>query len=71
MNEQEFAQLLASFPRPVLEATLVDIYSRLNCDEDGNYNPSESVAGGSAADFVDSCNYTFNGLYPDQENSNA
>jgi hypothetical protein len=38
---------------------LLDIASRLYCDENGRIDPAESTAADSGADFVDSVNHTF------------
>ncbi len=59
MNEQQLRKTLSTKSRSELENMLVDIYSRLALDENGEFNPNESVAAESAADFVDAVNYTF------------
>ena len=42
-----------------LRCALVEIAEALSFDEHGRYEPEESVAASSAADFIESVKYTF------------
>ena len=63
MTEKEFKRLLeGSATREQLIETMTDIYARLNCNEDGEFTPQDSVAAHSGADFVDCTNHVINEL---------
>lgn len=50
---------VAALSKAELEELVVDIALRLCFDEHGEYNPEESLAADSGADFVESVTYTF------------
>ena len=62
MNSPELRSFLKDKPQGELVEALADIYERLCCDENGQYDPAESVAADSAADFVESVNLSFANL---------
>lgn len=49
---------LEMLPKAALVEALCDIAAALSFNEDGIYDPEESVAGGSGADFVESVQFT-------------
>ena len=46
-----------------LRQALVDIAERLAYNENGELDPSQSIAADSACDFVDSVNFTFESVF--------
>lgn len=53
---------LKKLAREELEEALLEIYTKLFCDADGNYLPEESEAADCAGDFVASCDMMFQRL---------
>ena len=50
---------LNTLEREQLVEALADIAKRLSFDEHGTFNPEESVAANSGADFIESVGFTF------------
>lgn len=57
LDADEFSKAINDLPRGIIEESLVDMYEQLFCNEDGEFNPTDSTAGDSASDFVEACNY--------------
>jgi hypothetical protein len=55
----EMKSLLYSLDVQTLASSLMSIYDCSNCDEHNQYNPEESTAAHSAADFVDAVEHIF------------
>ena len=58
-NKEQLEAAIDKIPAETLKEAMFDIATRLSFDSEGNYNPEESVAADSGADFVDSVTQTF------------
>jgi hypothetical protein len=57
-KENKIYETLLAIPKTTLVSILADISVSLLCNPDGQIAPEDSLAGGSAADFVASVGYT-------------
>lgn len=67
MSRDEFSDAIAQVPVEDLRELAVDVYVKLVVDaENGQFSEEYSQAGMSAADFVESCNFSFQRLYAEE-----
>lgn len=62
MRAKGVSDRLDASSREELRDALVEIYEKAFCDEGGYFNPEESLAADSAADFVESVGFVFQRL---------